>query len=130
MVVNAPAKGQVSHVDVLKKYYEEENEKCEYDELSQIPLEVTQVGLDSIDIDYSKIDRLKLKFDEFKVEWHCLDANQHFENILNQTNFCIKDLKPAHFYSIRVSALKNNLKTSNGKLTKKLYLKKNFEIFL
>ena len=107
---------QGSNLSALKEYYNEKNLNSEYDDQTQILVEVTKISENFIDIDYGKFD-LKLNFDEFKIKYHCLNSNEHFElrSNRNQTNLKLKNLKSGHCYSIQVLAIKESVLINQSK---------------
>ncbi len=96
-----------SQVVQLKKFYEHEN-NYELSGDQTIPVKVNKIADDYVEIDWSKYNKQD-GLQEYKVEWHCLNTNEHLENRLASTvlNNRIKRLKSGYTYCIKVSAMKN-----------------------
>jgi len=98
-----------SQVLLLKKHYERENEN-DFDGESTIPIKILKLGEDFFDLDWSTYVKHD-PFDEYKIYWHCLDNNEHFEHCLNsKSNFYrVKKLQSGYTYAIRIAAIQNDL---------------------
>jgi hypothetical protein len=88
----------------IRDFYNQENLKEDEHE-SNLPLRITRIGEDFIDLDWSNVivnDRFKI----YKVQWHCWNTDKRDEeNInLNITKFSIKRCNPGSIYSVRVIA--------------------------
>ena len=84
----------LSQVLSLKKYYETENDRDQYGD-STIPIRVKKLNENSIDFDWSRYARQE-GVNEFRVDWHCLETNEHLEYrcLKNILSYRIQKLKP------------------------------------
>jgi hypothetical protein len=99
-----------SQVVALRLYYEQENETSFNDPNEMlIPLRVSKLTEDYADLDWSRYVRMDTSINEFKVQWHCLNTNEHFEHRCgpNLTTFRLKRLRSGFTYCIKVSSIKN-----------------------
>lgn len=99
-----------SQVVALRLYYEQENETSFNDPGEQlIPLRVSKVTEDYVDLDWSRYNRFDPGINEFKIQWHCLNTNEHFEHRCgpNVTNFRLKRLRSGFTYCVKVMSIKN-----------------------
>jgi hypothetical protein len=99
-----------SQVIALRLYYEQENETSFNDPNEMlIPLRVTKLTEDYADLDWSRYVRMDSSINEFKIQWHCLNTNEHFEHRCgpNVTSFKLKRLRSGFTYCIKVSSIKN-----------------------
>jgi hypothetical protein len=97
-------------VYVLRVYYEQENEKS-FNEPNEIiiPLRISKLTEDYVDLDWSKYVRQDNSINEFKVQWHCLNTNEHFEHRCGPqiTSYRIKRLKSGYTYCIKITSIKS-----------------------
>ena len=98
----------LSQVLSLKKYYETENDRDQYGD-STIPIRVKKLNENSIDFDWSRYARQE-GVNEFRVDWHCLETNEHLEYRCLKIilSYRIQKLKPGFLYCLKVSAIKLN----------------------
>lgn len=98
-----------TQVLALIKFYEQENDR-EFDVTrSQIPLRFNKITEDYIDLDWSKYSKLVTTINEYKIQWHCLNTNEHFEHRCspNVLNYRIKRLRAGYTYCIKVCAIRD-----------------------
>jgi len=98
-----------SQVLLLKKHYERENEN-DFDGESTIPIKILKLGEEFFDLDWSTYVKHDA-FDEYKIYWHCLDTNEHFEHCLNPNThtYRVKKLQSGFTYSTRIAAIQKNI---------------------
>lgn len=96
-----------SQVVSLKNFYDNENENDNNE--SPLPIRVSKIAEDYIELDWSKYIRADY-FDEFKIEIHCLNTNeQDVIRLQSQTtSYRIKKLRSGFTYSVRLSTMKHN----------------------
>lgn len=111
--INADAEGysvnvRDTHVLMLKKHYERENEN-DFDGETTLPIKLNKLTEEYFDLDWSAYVKHS-NYDEFKVYWHCLDTNEHFEQRLGPSSFKyrVKNLNSGNTYCVRVAAIQNN----------------------
>ncbi len=97
-----------THVISLKKHYEKESEN-DFDGETTIPIKITKLTEDYFDLDWSAYVKHS-NYDEFKVYWHCLDNNEHFEQRCAPSlcKYRVKNLNSGFTYCVRVAAIQNN----------------------
>ena len=95
-----------SQVVALKKYYENENSN-EGDDDAGVQIRVMKLAEDYVDLDWSKNNKSD-SFDEFKMQIHCLNTNEHSEIRLPQhtTNHRLKKLRSGFSYSLRLCTVR------------------------
>jgi hypothetical protein len=95
-----------SQVVALKKYYENENSNDPQDE-PDVQIRVMKLAEDYVDLDWSKNNKSD-SFDEFKIQIHCLNTNEHSEIRLPQhtTNHRLKKLRSGFTYSLRLCTVR------------------------
>jgi hypothetical protein len=97
------------HLLSLKQHYEQENDRG-FEIESSIQVKVNKLTEDVIDFEWSYRNGNKNDtINEFKIEWHCLNTNEHFEHRCppNINRYVIKKLKSGFTYCVRVFAIKN-----------------------
>ena len=96
-----------SQVVALKKHYENENEKEENE--STLSFRVSKVAEDYFDLDWSKYSK-NGSFDEYKIQLHCLNTNEHSEIRLpsNTNSQRVKKLRSGFTYSVQLTTIRNN----------------------
>lgn len=95
-----------SQVVALKKYYENENSN-DPEEEAGVQIRVMKLAEDYVDLDWSKNNKSD-SFDEFKIQIHCLNTNEHSEVRLPQhtTYHRLKKLRSGFSYSIRLCTVR------------------------
>ena len=98
----------LSQVLSLKNHYEQENDRDLYGD-NTIPLRVKKLSEHFIDFDWSRYVKQE-GVNEFRVDWHCLETNEHFEYrcLKNVLSYRILKLKAGYHYCLKVSAIKLN----------------------
>ena len=96
------------HILKLIKHYERENDN-EFATETTIPIKVKKLAEDYFDLDWSLYIKHE-NYDEFKVYWHCLNTNEHFEHRCGPSVFTyrIKKLRSGFTYCVKVVALHNS----------------------
>lgn len=104
-----------SSVIALKKFYENENDN-ESDGEATIPIKINKITEDYFELDWSKFNKTDY-FDEFKIQLHCLNTNEHSEVRVpaNTFNNRIKKLRSGFSYSVRITTVKNNTVLNKSK---------------
>lgn len=101
----------LTQVMSLTKFYEQENEREFGVTDALIPLRFTKITEDYVDVDWSKWTGSGGSggVNEYKIQWHCLNTNEHFEHRCspNMSTYRIKRLRAGFTYCIRVFAIKN-----------------------
>lgn len=102
----------LSQVLALTKFYEQENEREFGATDALIPLRFLKITEDYVDLDWSKWSLAAAASNsvtnEFKIHWHCLNTNEHFEHRCspNMSTYRIKRLRAGFTYCIRIYAIK------------------------
>lgn len=98
-----------NHESELRKHYEGENDADFFEPKSCLPVKITKMGQDFIDIDWSNYIKDTNLINEYKIQWHCLNSNQHNEHRCpaNVTSYRIKRLGSGMLYCIKVFAIKD-----------------------
>jgi hypothetical protein len=98
-----------SQVVALTKFYEQENEREFEPTDAVIPLRFSKITEDYVDLDWSKFNKPDASINEYKIQWHCLNTNEHFEHRCspNIFNYRIKRLRAGFSYCVRIFAIRN-----------------------
>ena len=95
-----------SQVVALRLYYEQENESSFNDPNEVlIPLRISKLTEDYADLDWSRYNRIDPTINEFKIQWHCLNTNEHHEHRCGPmvNSYRLKRLRSGFTYRIKVS---------------------------
>ncbi len=88
------------HLLSLRQHYEQENERG-FEVEASIQVKIHKLTEDVIDFEWvHKPSSKNDSTNEFKIEWHCLNTNEHFEQRCppTQSRYVIKKLRFALLY--------------------------------